>query len=301
MTLISNHQLHKAATSKISNGFKGKSIVAFVDLLGFSKDIMSKWDNKTDDPLYRLMRIKSLLELAIKNANPHKFCDHNGKIILKITYPKLITFSDSFIFLKELEDQDPSYILGSVLATIGSIIELWRISVDEKFSIRGGVDYGEIFYTVDDLVGPTLINSYNLEVKTADVSRILISKTISNIISENIGKINPVLMEYFRRYFMHDFDNRISLNPLIAFGYNNKIEVNRNKQKFIEIRDKSNKYRERRKISHVIKLLEKGDTSLLPTNLYSSSSGPSFGWYIKKCFYFLTAAIKKYLSENARI
>jgi hypothetical protein len=129
----------------------------------------------------------------------------------------------------------------------------------------------------------------------------LISKTISNIISENIGKINPVLMEYFRRYFMHDFDNRISLNPLIAFGYNNKIEVNRNKQKFIEIRDKSNKYRERRKISHVIKLLEKGDTSLLPTNLYSSSSGPSFGWYIKKCFYFLTAAIKKYLSENARI
>ena len=144
------------------------------------------------------MRIKSLLELAIKNANPHKFCDHNGKIILKITYPKLITFSDSFIFLKELEDQDPSYILGSVLATIGSIIELWRISVDEKFSIRGGVDYGEIFYTVDDLVGPTLINSYNLEVKTADVSRILISKTISNInfcsflFNKNINLSNPV-------------------------------------------------------------------------------------------------------------
>lgn len=280
MTEITIDEIKQEAIKKISSGFNGHSIIAFVDLLGFSRDIMTNWENHSNDPLFRLMKIKSFVEVAIQKAGMHQLEDHQGNIVMRVHYPRVITFSDSFIFLKEIENDDPNSILSCVLAVIGSIIELWKISLDEGFTIRGGIDLGKIFYTKNDLVGPTLINSHLLESKIANYSRIILSTSIRRIIMENINKINPVLSEYYERFIIVDNDNHLSINPLIAFGYNRDGELDKNINKFIKLQIKAKTQKEKMKYTPVIKILKKRDRNLLDRHVFFLDDGRNLNWLI---------------------
>jgi len=208
----------------IQEGFKGKAIVAYIDLLGFKDEIVNNWNTKKKkkDPLHRLMSIKAFLDLAAKRAVTHDFEDYSGKVVLKIPYPTIITFSDSFIFILPIENEDPTYKLGCILAVTGSIIELWRKSMDEGFTIRGAVDYGEIYHNKLDLIGPSLITTYLNESKIAVTSRVIYSSAANKIVADNLPSAKKIFRDYFKRYFIADIDKLLIINPLVVFGgYNN--------------------------------------------------------------------------------
>ena len=213
-------ELEDYAENEIKNGFKGKAIVAFIDLLGFKNEIETKWDDAENDPLKRLLTFKGYNEIAKQKAKFHNFQDYEGKSIAQIDYPEIITFSDSFIFIQRLKDETPDEILFSILSVCGSIFELWKVCIDGGFTIRGGIDYGEIYHNGRDLVGPSLIKTYEIESKIANSSRVVASENILKLIRDNLEASKPITKEYFKRFMLNDVDQLIVLNPIMLWGYN---------------------------------------------------------------------------------
>lgn len=236
---ITKEELRDFSMYQISQGFKGKALVAFIDLLGFRNEILSEWKNKENDPLEKLMILKNYNSIAKTRAINHDFNDYEGNLIKSVRFPDIITFSDSFIFILPLIGDKPDDILSSVLAIMGSIFNLWEVSIDHGFTIRGCIDFGEIYYNESDLVGPSLIATYEMESKIAMTSRVIVTNEILKLIYSNIFISHELLQEYFRRFLIIDIDERIILNPIIIYGYGNNEKINEAIEKLIIMRDKS--------------------------------------------------------------
>jgi len=221
---ITNKQIKKKGKALINKGYNGNAIVAFVDMLGFSQEIMTKWGGAIDDPLKRIMEIKGFVKLARQGKAKHTFFDYDlTKILGTAKYPDLITISDSFVFLQTIKKNKDLYFILNLLSVVGSIIELWRVSKDKGFTIRGGIDFGPIFYSKREIIGPTFINAYNIESKIADVSRIVLSDNLAKKIYKHQPTIHSTLKDYLLRYFVEDIDGKVILNPLIVFGYSDEL------------------------------------------------------------------------------
>ena len=221
---VSFEEITKEANNKIKNGFRGKAVVAFVDLLGFSNKIQTEWDDPTKDPLLTLMELKSFLELAAKKAKTIRFNEEdNETIIEEVNYPKIITVSDSFMFLLPLDTTNEQTILASILAVVTNCLELWRICIDKGFTVRGGIDYGNIYFNDLDIVGSAFMNAYHLESKVASNSRIILSNEIKSIIDKNLDYVHPQFIEYFLRYFYKDKDGYLAANPTMILAHKPEI------------------------------------------------------------------------------
>lgn len=255
MGLILNiNEIEAAAKEEIFKGKKVKALVAFIDLLGFKDEIINKWDNEEESPLFRLMKFKNFVSLAKEKGKTHDFYeDDDGiKLLAKISYPDIITFSDSFIFILPIDNFGADNILCSILSISSSIAELWRQCINGGFTIRGGVDFGEIFYNDKDLVGPSLIESYKLESKIAMISRVVYSNEALKLISNNLVKANPKIQDYFKRYLTKDIDERIILNLIVAYGYKNSEEIQEGVEKLKNMRDNVNKTELKAKYNNLI-------------------------------------------------
>lgn len=270
MTEISSTELSQIAIEEIQNGFKGSALVAYVDLLGFRKEISNNWNNPSNDPLLRLIKIKKFLELAKERSINHTFLDYDGKsVIMEIPYPKVITFSDSFIFIKPFDENlDPNHRVGCILSITGSIIELWKLSILEGFTIRGSVVFGDIYHNNSDLIGPALIDSYLGESIDAKISRIIYSDKIREIIESHLDNIHPTLIDYFRRYFNLDIDNKIAINPLIVFGYDNDFIVNDCLDRIVDMHNSITDHDARNKYIDLIRRLRARNLEMNDLSIY---------------------------------
>jgi hypothetical protein len=248
-------QPHK---EELLKGFKGKALVGFVDILGFRNEILTKWDDKYENPLERLLKLKSYAKRTSADIKHHTFFDNDENIILEIPYAKVLTFSDSFIFILPIEKDDPEYKLGCILSITGSIIELWRKCIEEGFTIRGAVDHGEIFFTDEDLIGPSLIKAYENESNMAITSRIIYTSDAIKIISENLPKSDSILNQYFKRFLVDDVDSHIILNPVIIYGYEEHLSNNikRAIDQLIKMKDKTSNYNLKAKYYNLIARLK---------------------------------------------
>jgi len=249
---VSMDELKEFAKKEIQNGFKGKAIVAFIDLLGFRHEILSKWDDGENHPLERLMKFKGFNEIAKQKAEFHDFQDYEGNTIAKIQYPEIITFSDSFIFIQPLRDETPDDILFSILSVCSTIFELWKVCIDGGFTIRGGLDFGEIYHNGRDLVGPSLIKAYELESNIANTSRIVASENILTLIRSNLNEANPITKEYYRRFMLNDVDQLIILNPIVMYGYNNPEDIANSIKKLEEMMNNTSSFKLKAKYLNLI-------------------------------------------------
>ena len=255
---FSKKAIIERTNSKISDGRKVNAIVAFVDLLGFSSELANNWEDNSDDFVHRIMRIKSFAELCKINGNPHDFYDYDEETLLDSSeYPELITFSDSFIFIKEIDETSPQTKITSVLSVMGSILELWRYAIEEGFTLRGAIDYGEFFYGQNDILGPAFISTYRMESKVAKISRIICSSQIANIIDSNIKDSAKRFTDYAQLYFKKDIDNQLILNPCIAFNLLNHKNLDEAKERVEKMRLRATDHDARNKYHDLIERLDK--------------------------------------------
>lgn len=79
------------------------------------------------------------------------------------------------------------------------------------FTIRGGIEYGKVYWNNDEIIGPAFISAYELESKYAKTSRILcgngFKKFLLNLMNQADGMVIPLA-----RHFFFD-DNQLCVNP----------------------------------------------------------------------------------------
>ncbi|WP_316162872.1 hypothetical protein [Bradyrhizobium sp. SZCCHNRI20481] len=163
--------------------FQGNAIIAFIDLLGFSADVKRHWRSKTKSPLERLMRLKGRVQRGGERLSGQQGW---GKIRrtargLTATFPewslhgvRVHTVSDSLVLCYALPKRLTPEVFWDAFRTLYfSIQGAWISALDEGYTIRGGIEVGDIYWSETETIGPALVDAYTLESKVAQWSRIV--------------------------------------------------------------------------------------------------------------------------------
>jgi hypothetical protein len=167
-------------TTNVSNGvsgnppeFFGMALVAYIDLLGFSADIKLSWGVGDLSPLSRLMRIKEHANFIPAGKLVGYFPD-NPRGTPRIHGARVHTISDSIAICSALPATgDLNDLMMAVITVLSGVQNAWNAAIREGYTIRGGVEMGEIFWSREETVGPALVRAYELESKIAKTSRVI--------------------------------------------------------------------------------------------------------------------------------
>tara|TARA_R110000796_G_scaffold201432_1_gene317617 strand:+ start:442 stop:1572 length:1131 start_codon:yes stop_codon:yes gene_type:complete len=174
--LIAELRDHYNTNPSIGTATYENRFVAFVDILGFSNEILDD-NNKSQPP----RKLSNFLDFTLINSGAgtsHEnlqgnavarglnaalnFSGFDADIHQHFGLPnservRSTHFSDSIILSSPQHNPD---------LLIYSLDEIWRTALREKVLIRGGVVFGPIIHKSSTLVGPALIEAYQLENRT---------------------------------------------------------------------------------------------------------------------------------------
>ena len=221
--------------------FYGVGLVVFIDLLGFSKEVLEKWSEDDNSPLNKLLRIKESPIVSSQDSQI-KFGSYtvanNGKAIFHNLYHvKVETFSDSIVLCAALpENLSNEDFMLAFLTVANASLDIWIASILEGFTVRGGLELDDVFWNASEIVGPAFIKAYCLE-KFAKTSRIIVGErflTTLLYIWKNEKKIEHDINveDSLLIPLMKSPDGYISLNPkymLNRYGVNAQTIINKTK------------------------------------------------------------------------
>lgn len=198
--------------------FRGTAIIAFIDILGFSNLIKSNWNNLDSDPVKKLLDIRNNIEEVSEIPL--------SRLSIKETLEKLIegsitviTISDSFILLYGLEKTHGQVKYLDFINGFTSVVEgiktIWQDSINSGFTIRGAMTVNEIYWDEKfNIIGPGLIEAYNIESKIAITSRIVVSAQLKKMLHKLLSDLNS---EDFTKSvtdkLLKDADGQIIIHP----------------------------------------------------------------------------------------
>ena len=234
-----------------SKQFKGTGYVCFIDVLGFSNDILNNWSNPTSNPLEKI--------LSIKRQMPG-FTDikDDGKETHRTYFSRVSTVSDSVTICFGYNDK---IIIGDLVlgleSILGNISYIWSTFISNGYTIRGALDFGEIYWDEHELIGPAFINSYRLESEVAKNSRIVVSSNLNQVLKDLLTKYNSTLTDHLIQNFRKDVDGYLIVDPWIL--YQSASERNLLIEKLKEIRDAIPSAIVREKYNPLISMLSHGE------------------------------------------
>lgn len=166
-------------------------IVAFIDILGFANII--KNSVKSQESLEKLVKALSYIHDYFNNIR----AEYENPSILQLSQ-----FSDSIVISVSMENSREMLSIFKHLKTIQ--IKL----LYDDILLRGGIVKGELIHNDDLLLGPGMINAYNLESKCALHPRIVIDPKVLWQFSRVNGIKQPErLKDYdFQKYFVRETD-----------------------------------------------------------------------------------------------
>lgn len=171
--------------------FFGFAIVAFVDLLGFSRSVRDHWNLDDQSSLAKLLRIKD----SVQGWQRTKFI-----VSEPITPPKPLalfqsrihTVSDSIVLTHAI-DVSPTYgdLWMSLGAVFGGLGYIWERAVQEGYTIRGAVELGPIYWNPTETIGPAFLDVYSYECQMAQWSRILVGPALLDALPQFRHHVDP--------------------------------------------------------------------------------------------------------------
>ena len=198
---------------------------AFIDLLGFSSQIMSEWDN--GDVLNKILSIKKkAIEEHEKEVYKMNYMDGDLLVKTEIQSCTVNTFSDSFIIAYKPKLSKAAFDKFLGLKTIFEIIKIiWKQSILNGFSIRGGITYDSVVLNDGDIIGPALIRAYKLENEVARTSRVVLDVQLLKQIGEII-KEKPETEYELTNMFIQDIDGQVIFNhTLLPSSFEEEKEI----------------------------------------------------------------------------
>lgn len=121
--------------------FKGFGCVCFIDVLGFSKEILKNWNNPNSDPLEKILSIKNKMPIYEIGATDE---DHSSSVRSYVCRVNTISDSVTICFGYSDDVKVGDLVLG-LEAVIDNIIHIWSMFIEEGYTIRGAIDVGDIY------------------------------------------------------------------------------------------------------------------------------------------------------------
>jgi len=173
-------------------------IVAYIDILGFTELI--KQTINENDPEFAARKLNILYGI-VKNIRAYMSAARNKRHLSGNC--AVTMFSDTIIF-----SQPKTESLG-VLAMFDVIKRLQINMLQKGILLRGGIVYGKLVHNDEIILGPALINAYNVESKSAVYPRIVIDPKVTWLYIRKDGK--PIGQKRIKDFaddflFTDDFD-----------------------------------------------------------------------------------------------
>ena len=197
-------QFNRSPVSQLDDGgspvvgnpetFFGTGIVAYIDLLGFSREVLKHWSDSPSSPLMRLLRIKSAPVVSGPDCFTLADCDGQGHTRQSFRH-RVHTLSDSIVIMIALEKKPTANDLGFALMTIlCNLTLILRTALLEGFVFRGGIEIAEVYWDGREIVGPAYVKAVELE-KNACFARVLVGARLAKVLREALvahGKTWPL-------------------------------------------------------------------------------------------------------------
>ncbi len=195
-----------------SNKFKGVGYVCFLDVLGFSHDVLRNWQNPLLNPLEKILTIKRNMPGFSQIENDHDSESHRTYVC------RVSMASDSVTICFGYND---SIIIGDLVlgleAVLGNLSYVWSAFIKNGYTIRGSIDFGDIYWDETDIIGPAFINAYRLESEVSKISRIVVSSKLNKVLTDLVRKYESPLVDHLLQNFRKDIDGYIIVDPKILY------------------------------------------------------------------------------------
>ena len=195
-----------------SRRFRGKGYVCFLDVLGFSDDVLANWGTGHSDPLETM--------LAIKREMPgfESVEDDGASESVRQYVCRVSTVSDTVTICFGYSNK---IIIGDLVlgleAILANVAYVWSTFILNGYTIRGGIDFGDIYWDEGDLIGPAFINAYRLESQVAKNSRVVVSSQLNQVFADIAGKHRSPLTDHLFGNFRRDVDGYVIVDPGILY------------------------------------------------------------------------------------
>ena len=195
-----------------SRRFRGKGYVCFLDVLGFSDDVLANWGTGHSDPLEKI--------LAIKREMPgfESVEDDGASESVRQYVCRVSTISDTVTICFGYSNK---IIIGDLVlgleAILANVAYVWSTCILNGYTIRGGIDFGDIYWDEGDLIGPAFINAYRLESQVAKNSRVVVSSQLNEVFADLAGKHRSPLTDHLFGNFRRDVDGYVIVDPGILY------------------------------------------------------------------------------------
>jgi hypothetical protein len=154
-------------------------IVAYIDILGFTE--MIKQTIREDSPETSAQRLNTIFNIV---ANFQRYFDAiKTKRGLKDNCA-ITMFSDLIVF------SQPQSESAGVLAMFEALKRLQINMLARNILLRGSIVFGKLIHNQNIVIGPALINAYNVESKSAVYPRIVIDPKVMNLYVRTKGIIH---------------------------------------------------------------------------------------------------------------
>lgn len=188
--------------------FKGVGYVCFIDVLGFSNDILENWKSETCNPLEKLLSIKKRMPGFTQIDEADDRSSHR-------TYAcRVNTISDNVTICFGFNDE---IIIGDLVlgleVVLSNLLHIWSTFIQSGYTIRGAIDFGDIYWDENELIGPALINAYRFESEVAKTSRVVVSSNLNKVLKDLFEMQRSTMIEHLLRKFRKDIDGYIIVDP----------------------------------------------------------------------------------------
>ncbi|MBO8176036.1 MAG: hypothetical protein H0Z31_01105 [Bacillus sp. (in: Bacteria)] len=147
-----------------------KRAIVFLDILGFREIVYkSLSDDKEKNNLFQVLRY---IEEQRKEQDNYAIIyvdgEERNRINLDISERRVTTFSDSIVISYPDDDDGRMSLLWEVV--------LIQCYLGRKgYLTRGGITHGDLYHKDNIVVGPAMIEAYELESKVANYPRVILS------------------------------------------------------------------------------------------------------------------------------
>jgi len=195
-----------------SKKFKGTGYVCFIDVLGFSNDILKNWGNPRSNPPDKILAIKAEMP-GFSDVGEDDGHETHRTYVCRVN-----TVSDSVTICFGYNDK---IIVGDLVlgleAVLSNISYIWSTFISNGYTVRGAIDFGEIYWDENELIGPAFINAYHLESEVAKNSRVVVSSDLNKVLADLVNKHKSTLTDHLFKNFRKDVDGYIIVDPNILY------------------------------------------------------------------------------------